>query len=314
MPFSQYLATAPVDEFFWWSAIPAVLALAGFVAGVVYLHRSRLIENMPTSRLRSVAQGYVELEGTGRLMPGAPILCPLTTTRCIWWRYKVEQEQSDVDSDGRRRSSWVTIDRGVSDDSFLLDDGTGSCVVDPSGASVVPAVRRRWYGHRPRPDVSWERGRGFWRALFCDYRYTEELIFEDNAVYALGAFRTQTGQPDGFDAQADLRELLTKWKHDKAMMGLLDVNKDGIVDQKEWDAARRMAQAKVRDRHVERSVNTPDLHVLAKPRDTRPFILSGIPQARLVRRYRLAAAGSFAAMAVMTVFFLWALELRGVIA
>lgn len=313
MPFSQYLATAPADEFFWWSMIPTVLGVAAFISSFVFVHRKRLIEDMPTSLLRSAAQGYVELEGFAKLMEGPPILCPLTATRCVWWRYKVEEKQQRIDDRGRGRTEWVTVESGLSDDSFLLDDGTGRCVVDPVGATVIPTVLRRWYGRGLRPDVGWEAGRGFWRAAFGRYRYTEELIFPNNQIYALGAFRTQGGGPEAFDEQVDLRELLGKWKHDRRMMAMFDVNKDGNVDMKEWEAARRMAVRKVREEHVQRAVDTPDLHILAKPRDRRPFILSGIPQAALIRRYTGYAVGCIGGTTLMAGFVLWALNLRGII-
>jgi hypothetical protein len=309
MSFAQYLATAPPDEFFWWCMIPIVLGAAGFISAFVFLRRTRLLEDLPTSRLRSAAQGYVELEGRARVMPGPPIVSALTRTRCVWWRYCVEQQQGS----GKERR-WVTIDSGTSDDCFELDDPTGRCVVDPHGASVIPSVRHRWYGGSPRPDVGPAAGTGLLRALFGNYRYTEELLLPDQPLYAVGSFRTQAGGPEAFDEQADLRELLVKWKHDRKMMSLLDRNKDGTVDMKEWEAARRMGLRKVRDEHVQRAVETPDLHILAKPRDGRPYILSGIPQARLIRRFRLYSAGFIALTAVCGVFVLWALQLHGLIA
>lgn len=313
MTFTQYLATAPASEFFWWSMIPAVLGVAAFASCFVFLRRKRLIEDMPTSTLRAAAQGYIEVEGIARIMDGPPIICPLTATRCAWWAYKVEEKRHSTDSDGKSRTEWVTVESERSDDSFLLDDGTGTCVVDPTGASVIPAVTRRWYGRGRRPDVGWEHGRGFWRAMFCSYRYTEQLIFPNHPVYALGAFRTQGGH-EVFDEQLDLRELLQKWKHDRRMMAVFDVNKDGTVDMKEWEAARRMALRKVRDEHVQRAVDTPDLHILAKPRDRRPYIVSGIPQAALIRRYTGYAMGCLAGATLAVGFVLWALQLRGVIA
>lgn len=313
MPFPEYLASAPADEFFWWSAIPALLAAGAFVASFVFLHRKRLIEDMPTSALRSAAQGYVEVEGIARLMEGPPIISPLSGTRCVWWRYKVEKKQRQHGG-GRSRTSWVTVDRGLSDDSFLLDDGTGKCVVDPAGASVIPAVTRRWYGRGPRPDVSFEAGRGFWRSIFCDYRYTEELIFAAREVYALGTFRTQAAS-ESFDEQLDVKELLQKWKHDPKMMALFDVDKDGSVNMKEWEAARRMAIEQVRREHVARAVEqAADLHILARPRDKRPFILSGIPQAALVRRYTVQAMACIGGSTFAAGFALWTLHVRGIIA
>ncbi len=312
MSFAQYLASAPADEFFWWCAIPAGLSLIALIAGFTFLLRTRLIENTPTSRLRSAAQGYVELEGRVKLMAGPPILCPLTTARCIWWRYKVEQKQVHY-VNGKRRTNWVTVDRGISDDCFLLDDATGQCVVDPTGADVIPTLKRRWYGNTRRPTIGAQAGSGCWRTLFCKYRYTEELLLPGDAVYALGSFRTQAGMPDSFDEKADLSELLSKWKHDRNMMALLDVNKDGSVDLKEWDAARRMAVEKVRQEHVQRAVDTGDLHILAKPRDQRPFVLSGIPQAVLIRRFRIYSGLCSSAAFASGALALWTLQLRGLI-
>jgi hypothetical protein len=311
LTFATYLASAPANEFFWWSAVPGLAAAAGFIATFVFVRRTRIIEDMPTSRLRAAAQGYVEVEGIARLMEGPPILCPLTVTKCVWWRYKVEQKQTDTDSRGNRRTSWRTLASETSSDCFLLDDGTGRCVIDPDGADVLPTVSQTWYGYAAHPDVGPAQGRGLWRALWCTYRYTEQLIHLANPVYVLGAFRTQGGVADAFDTQADLRELLDKWKHDKRMMALLDVNKDGTVDMKEWAAARRMAQAQVEREQVERAVVTPDLNVLGKPRDGRPFILSGIPQAALIRRYRTWAMACLGGMTLAAGFLLWTLRARG---
>lgn len=309
MALAQYLADAPADEFFWWTAVPLVLACAALAGCFVFLHRKRLMEDMPTSVLRSAAQGYIEVEGIARLMEGAPIICPLTSTRCVWWRYQIEEKQGD----GKGRKSWVTIARAVSDDSFLLDDGSGVCVVDPTGAKVIPAVRHVWYGHHSRPDRGPGQGGGFWRALVCDYRFTEELVPPASPLYALGAYRTQAALAHAADEQLDLKELLTKWKHDPKMMAMFDVDKDGAVSMKEWEAARRMALKKVREEHIEHAVNTPDLHLLARSRDGRPYILSAIPQAELVRRYTFQAAGCLGAFALAIGFFLWGLGARGIL-
>ncbi len=43
-----------------------------------FFHRYRMIADTPTSRIRSAHQGYVELEGEGRLMQGRPIISPLS--------------------------------------------------------------------------------------------------------------------------------------------------------------------------------------------------------------------------------------------
>lgn len=303
-----FFATLPADEYFWWCAGSAGVGAAGFVASFVFLHRCRLIENMPTSRLRSAAQGYLELEGEAVLAEGPPIIAPLTGASCVWWRYRVEKKVRSG-----KNTKWVTVRSGTSDDCFELHDGTGKCMVDPDGATVIPSQRQRWYGSSERPDVGPAGGGGWLRAGFSSYRYTEERLHPRDAVYALGGFRTQSGGPEPFDEDVDLKELLAKWKHDKKMMALLDTNKDGNIDAREWDAARRMALRKVRDEHVQRAVDTPDLHILAKPKDGRPYILSGVPQAKLIQRYRVQSAASIGVAAVAAFVLLEALLARGLL-
>lgn len=306
---TEYFASAPAHDFFWWCAGSGVIAAAALIGCFAFLHRTRLMENMPTSRLRSAAQGYVELEGRARLMPGAHTVGPLTKARCVWWRFSIEEKRKTG-----KNSSWVTVQSATSDECFEIDDNTGRCVVDPDGAKVIPSDRQRWYGSTRTPAVGPAARGGWLSAAFGRYRYTEERIAPEAALYALGGFRTQTGAPDTFDEQVDLKELLDKWKHDGKMMTMLDVNKDGRVDQKEWDAARRMAQKKVRDEHVQRAVETPDLHVLARPRDGRPYILSGVPQAQLIRRWRWSSAGCLLVACAAAFLLIQALLARGLIA
>src|SRR5882724_2495649 len=56
-----------------------------------FQRRLRLILDTPKSLIRSAAQGYVELCGTAKLMPGDPIIAPLTRVPCVWWSYCIEE-------------------------------------------------------------------------------------------------------------------------------------------------------------------------------------------------------------------------------
>ena len=51
------------------------------------------MEDTPTSKIRSAAQGYVELSGHGELMEGPKIIAPLTSKYCTWYSYKVEERR-----------------------------------------------------------------------------------------------------------------------------------------------------------------------------------------------------------------------------
>ncbi len=261
----------------------ALAAIGGFAFAFSELHKARLIENTPTSRIRSAAQGYVELEGLARLLPGPEIRSPLSGTRCCWWRYRVQKRERND-----RRNAWRTIDSASSDELFLLVDSTGECIVDPVGARIHSSLKRSWRGESRLPGsvppkIHWLQ--------FGDYRYDEELIQFGDPIYALGWFRTQSGAP-AFDESRDVGELLREWKTDqRELLRRFDSDGDGRIDAAEWEVARRDAATQVRQQQLEQSID-PDLHVLCRPTDRRPYLISTRSQQQLARRHRIAGATS----------------------
>ena len=118
------------------SSFPSVWPILGACAGVyLFYHgfqllmRKRLIENTPSSKIRSAAMGLVELSGlaTGPYTMNAPI----TGLPCYYYRTMVWQWKRKGKS-----SSWVK----AADESlhlpFFLDDGTARVLVDPQGAEL----------------------------------------------------------------------------------------------------------------------------------------------------------------------------------
>jgi hypothetical protein len=277
--------------------------IALFTTGFVLIYRARLLEDTPTSLIRSAAQGYVELRGHARLLPGPPIVSPLSDTPCAWWSYRVQERARNG-----KDNQWRTIEEETSGELFLLADATGECIVDPDYASVTPTVSRSWGGpvqrpHRPPDRDSW--------LSFGNYRYSEKLILIGDPLYATGWFRTQTAILD-LNESRDVSELMGEWKRDKHnLLKRFDTNGDGQIDMQEWEAARRAALEQVRAQHVERSLD-PDLHVLAKPPDRRPFILSTLTQKGMTRRYRLWATLSLLGGLALIGFCAHALQLRSI--
>lgn len=281
---ARQLAAADPVEFWFWTALCLLLAVASFAGAFAALHKARLIENTPTSRIRSAAQGYVELDGLARLLPGPEIHSPLSGARCCWWKYRVERQETTW-RNGKRSSHWRTIESGTSDHLFLLADDTDDCIVDPAGAIVYPSLKRQWRGHAQRPAQVPEKTPWL---QFGDYRYREELLQVGDPVYALGWFRTQSGHT-GFDESGDVAALLREWKSDEqSLLARFDADGSGHIDLQEWEAARRAALDEVRTQHVHRSVD-PDVHVLCRPPDRRPFLLSTLSQQQLARRFRAGA-------------------------
>ncbi len=192
----EWARTAPADDFWITAAVLIGLAVAGFIGAFYYFLRKRIIEDTPTARIRSAAQGYVELTGIGKLMDGPPIISPLTGTQCTWYSYQIEERRRS-----RRRTRWVTVDRGTSDELFLLEDETGTCVIDPEGAGVTPAARDIWYGATPRP----ASGPGGGRRWFSGgrYRYTEQRLHPGEPLFAIGLFETVGGAGGHFNVDGE---------------------------------------------------------------------------------------------------------------
>ena len=67
-------------EFWFWSLAALGFSALSFIKAFKGLHKSRLLEDTPTSLIRSASQGYVEFEGTGRRLDGEPVIAPLTGT------------------------------------------------------------------------------------------------------------------------------------------------------------------------------------------------------------------------------------------
>lgn len=247
--------------------------------------RARLIEDMPTSKIRSAAQGYVELIGFAKLMEGEPIVSPLTRLRCCWWRYKIERRG--------QKNGWHTVESGSSDSPFLMEDDTGLCIIDPEGAHVIPWENKVWYGHEKYPSKepinhSFNFSIGGLNMGSGRYRYTEAFIYEDNPLYAVGYFRSM----DEFDHRESRHELmrgiLKEWKQDKGkLLARFDRNGDGKIDLEEWDEARKMAAKLARKEQQEIERNQIP-HILTKPRDRRqPYILATKEQDELTKGLRL---------------------------
>jgi len=258
--------------------------------------KNRVIEDTPTSRVRSAAQGYVELSGLGLLPPDANNKGPLSGIPCTWWRYSVQERRRSG-----RRQSWATVASDTSEIPFLLDDGTGQCLIDPRGAEVFPGVTNVWYGAEewprggPIPDPSGALG---WltRAFATgDYRYTEERLPLRGHVYAIGEFRS-VGGAGAADPEAAMTELLRDWKQDQtALLARFDTNHDGTLSRAEWERARDAARQQIIEQRAA-EMPPPTLSMLSDPGDGRAFMLAAEDGESLAQRFRrraLAGIGGF---------------------
>lgn len=238
----------------------AVLAIGGLIAWLSALARYRVISDTPTALLRSAAQGYVELNGTCRAIPDAQLLRYGKAPPCLWYRATITEHKSGFGKSG----TTTRIER--SDDCFLIEDGTGECVVDPEHAEVQSAHK-----------TSWREG---------STRYTVHYLVEGDRLYAIGGMHTLRAADGTLDRKADVSALLRMWKTDRAaLLQRFDSDGDGDIDLKEWQRAVTAAEHEVDAQHREMRLE-PGVHMLRAPADGRPFLLSNRDPDELRQRYK----------------------------
>lgn len=241
-----------------WLVCLAIMAAISILAWMSALGRLRTIRDTPTSKIASAVQGYVELLGRGHPF-GEPLLGQLSRLPCLWYRYRIEQRNSE--------RKWRSMDSGESDDSFILRDETGECVVDPEQAEILTRHRDQW--------------------LDGDYRYTEWKLIEHDSLYVIGQFRTQDGNSVEFDTNAELSALLAEWKKDMpALLKRFDLDNDGTLNSQEWLLARSAARREVA-KMMREEQEQPDINIISRPREGELFLISNLDQDKLSRRYLL---------------------------
>jgi len=274
------------------------IAVAVLTAGSAYcswrtwrnVSIERLIEDTPAIKIRSAPQGYVEIEGLGKLMDGPPIIAKLSGLPCVWYRYQIEEYTTG----GRDRSRWVTVDKGESTEIFWLQDETGRIVVDPEGADVTPRHKETWKSRAAISGVAYPKYMStFLAASDNTYRFTEERINSGERMYAIGLLKNMSSYTSTPTVDEDVRMLLDTWKQDQpALLKRFDLDQDGKIDEREWMLARAQARREVmKSRRDEVSHSTDGLNVLGPTHSSnRPYLLSAFSQGELAKRYQRWAA------------------------
>lgn len=241
-----------------WIVCLSIMSLISVFAWQSALSKYRTIQNTPTSKVASAAQGYVELMGRGYSLVGnAPLLGKLSKFPCLWYRYRIEHKDHEKE--------WHTIESGESDETFLLRDDTGECFIDPEHAEIITHIRQQW--------------------ITGAHRYTEWLLKKEDPLYVLGEFRTQGGGALTFDVRAEHNALLAEWKQNMPeLKARFDLDQDGELSEAEWMLARRAAKREV-DKRIVAAQAQPDIHLISKPPDGKLFLVSNLTPTKLARRY-----------------------------
>jgi hypothetical protein len=106
-----------------------VVGLYLFFRGFLLLQRKRLIQNTPSSKIRSASIGLVEISG----LACGPYLvtAPLTGISCFCYRTVARQEKQSG-----KNKEWQVVAEENFHVPFFVDDNTGRLLVDPRGAEL----------------------------------------------------------------------------------------------------------------------------------------------------------------------------------
>lgn len=239
--------------------LPALLSLFLAWRGFRALHLKRQVENTPTSKVRSLAMGLVELHG--RAVRRYALVSPMSQMPCVWYRIS----KFRLEENGSRRPLGSV---GSGPLPFLLDDGTGRVVVTPQGARVCAQTRNEGA----------PAGLLFASSAKTDSgeHWVEELIPEGTWLYVLGFARPHGKAPTSLKER--VIERLRHFKASGESMQRFDRDGDGRLSDSEWSAARREVEQEV----LEESLNGEGESFLGEgkaeigrpPHHAYPFIIS----------------------------------------
>ncbi len=315
----ECIAAEPLIKYLLWST--------GFILATLYclyltfrsFKKARLIEDMPTSLIRSASQGFTELIGIAKINQQA-LIGPLTSTPCLWWKYSIEKYQR-----AGKSSSWVTIESDTSEKAFYIDDNSGLCLVMPQGSDLTARHKRQWRGSQRRPSSAHKQPSsnskesllgilvttdiGFGRR----YRYTEHLIRDGDPLYVLGHFESDATGQRTMSVEKITGNILRSWKQDfSQLLKDYDHDKDGHLDIKEWKMVTSAAK-KTALKQQQNTVALPPEHQIGQPAESGlPFLIGSDEQGILSKKYRLKAFFCCAAFLALGSAATWYISARGI--
>lgn len=283
------------DPVGFWIAVLFFAALGVFLLsqGLKAFWRLRLIRDTPSARVRSAPQGYVELIGTARPLREL-VSAKLTGHPCCWYRWRIEKRRRSG-----RSEHWVTVDQGELERGFVLDDGTGECIVEPQGALIRCRASERWFGSVSGAARQQSSSVGLPFGAHRRYRMTEERVHEGDPLYVMG--HHETPRRDAQTRDRLTRNLLTLWKRDPQRLRALDRDGDGEVGQEEWERARSLAQAAAQQAERRIAAQPARARIVATGDSRRPYLISTEGEAALLGQASWQALGGSLAGSILCI-------------
>lgn len=220
-----------------------IYSIAGFCGGIFlffkgfgWLRFKRLIENMPTSKIRSLAMGLAEVYGEVVPYEGKLLKSPMLDRDCVYYSYSIREERGS----GKNRH-WVTLKSGTDMVHFCLKDDTGKVLVDPEGAKVnfkkdLDVLSS--FGRDPpevvknainRMSLSYETFLGINKTM----KYEEIVIGPNDKLYILGTAGDNPFVEDT-TAQKGVEDIMIRKGRNEKIYYISDKGEKDIVSSLKW--------------------------------------------------------------------------------
>ena len=256
-------------------AVPGLVAFGLLWTGLYFVRLKRQVENTPTSKVRSIAMGMVEVQGQARRQYA--LVAPMTQAACVYYRLRKYRRED--------HNKWSLIkDVDSSHVAFQIDDGTGRVIVEPQGASVKAKTRLAGYpGQASLAFTAFD-------SADENEKWVEDIIYEGTTLYVLGF--AQPRQEAGKSLRERTVEKLRALKLDHGALHRYDTDGDGRVGADEWQVARsETEQAALREHLAEaegRRRQEEHMVIARAPQRGMPFVITeAVSEANLTRNYGL---------------------------
>jgi len=219
-----------------------LFVIAGFFGGFVLLalgfiwfRKRMLIENTPTSKVRSLAMGLVEVYGKVA-SAGTMLKSPFGGDDCVYYKYHIDEYRQTG-----KNAHWVTVRKGEERMRFYLDDGTGQVLVDPKGAGIETSEDYRydsgWGKDPPRMVMDFLDGNGMKHEGFLgtnkQLRFIEHNIAPSDKLYVMGTAADNPFVEEGMAKQSHEDIMIQKGSFDKFFF-ISDKPEKDIVSGLRW--------------------------------------------------------------------------------
>jgi len=216
--------------------IAGLIAFVGgivlFVIGFYYYKKKRLIQDTPTSKIRSLAMGLVEIHGYVVPVEGRLFQSPFTESPCVYYRDTIEEFRSTGKS-----AQWVTIHKQEQWELFYLKDDTGMVLINPMDASFdIEKTYESATALREEPsdavkrylaanNIAYRGLLGFNKAL----RFREHTVVPKEEIYIIGTAEENPFHDDPTLNLGREQTVIRKGNMEKMFF---------ISDKREWEIAR----------------------------------------------------------------------------